>query len=480
MASNDMNSWDEDPDERLRRRWQQVFADFEVQARPSLSGRILNALPAGHRHRRAYRMVGLLLLVSVGLLYPFRLEERPYSARKVTMVRRTTPNQPLPDSRIPSSEASGGRSIPPRLPVGNTWPGEAIVHRPPAVNLSTGTGEAASWVVGSVGIHTTRKPSSTDQVRLRSSTGLHLRTTAVPADQSPVRLVRSGGTRLPVPLAGSGATGGSKPEWVQVWGAGRDNSSPLSSPQSSVIQSPANTLPVVWTRLKPVGILPLSSRLSTLPGQRPIIDIVPSHPVEAVVVRRRRHWFAEVVPLNSFQWMSVSPVATAYLSQVKAPAAFSPTTWGYQVNGGIRWQHWQAHLSVGQIRRWAYYTVNENRYRVEPRPDDPNQLVRETHTVVENASLPMMGVGLSQETLLDRGRFAIELGGQATYLPTDRQALIGLRGGVGRRLAMGRTIMQVGLRAEYGLNRLLNEQQQIVIHPLMVGIGFRIQPRSYK
>ncbi len=478
-----MNSWDDDPDELLRQRWQQTFANFKVEAHPSLGDRILNALPAGRWPRRAYTLVGLLLLMSVGLLYPLRLGERPYSDGNVTMVWRTTPAQPLLDSRVRRSGAVSGRLLSPP-PVGDSRPGKFVVRRQYTVTPPTGTGVIASRVDVSFQNRTTRKPSSTDQARLRSKTSLRLGATTVSIDHFQAGFVRLVGTRLPVQLAGSGATGGSESVVTPTERSVRDNTGSSSLPQPpqlSDVQPSANIVSVEWTRLKPVEILPLSSRLSTLSGQLPTIAVVPSHPVETVIVRRHQHWFAEVVPLNSFQWMSVSPVATAYLSLVKAPAAFSPATWGCQVKGGIRWQHWQAHLSLGQVRRWAYYMVNENRYRVEPRPDNPNQLVRETYIVAENVSLPMIGVGLSQETLLDRGRYAVDLGGQATYLPTGQQAMISLQGGVGRRLVMSRAIrLQVGLRAEYGLNRLLSEQQHLVIHPLLIGIGFRIQPRSFR
>lgn len=195
--------------------------------------------------------------------------------------------------------------------------------------------------------------------------------------------------------------------------------------------------------------------------------------------RQRLRWFVDAVPLSSFQWMHVQPTSTVYLSQVDAPAAFSPATWGYQINGGVHLRHWQAYLTLGQLRRWAYYTVNENRYRVEPSPTNPNHLVRETYTVAENVSLPMVGIGLSQERLLAQGRYALEFGGQVSYLPTSNQSLIGLRGGASRRLVMSRRMdLQIGLTAEYGLNRLLSNQRQLAIHPMVVGIGIRIQPRQ--
>ncbi|MBC8155172.1 MAG: hypothetical protein H7Z72_19960 [Bacteroidetes bacterium] len=179
--------------------------------------------------------------------------------------------------------------------------------------------------------------------------------------------------------------------------------------------------------------------------------------------------------------MRTSPVSTAYVSRVNTPAAFSPVTWGYQINGGVYFQRWQAHLSLGQLRRWAYYTVNENRYRVEPSPADPHQLVRETQGIVENASLPIIGAGLSRVTLLAQGRYAVELGGQVSFLPTSGEQMASIRGEVARRLAVNRHVeLQAGLTAEYGLTPLMSEQQQLVIHPLMIGIGLRIQPRSIK
>lgn len=177
--------------------------------------------------------------------------------------------------------------------------------------------------------------------------------------------------------------------------------------------------------------------------------------------------------------MNTPQDSTAYLSNVNAPATFSPATWGYQLNGGIRFQRWQAYLSVGQLRRWAYYTVNENLYRVEPSPTDPRQLVRETYSVAENVALPMIGIGLSQQTILAQGRYTVDFGGQVSYLPTSGQILLGLRGGAARRLAVSRlTELQDGLSIEYGLNQLLSEHRQLAIHPLLVGLKFRLQPRS--
>ncbi|GAB3756464.1 hypothetical protein GCM10028817_26600 [Spirosoma pomorum] len=183
------------------------------------------------------------------------------------------------------------------------------------------------------------------------------------------------------------------------------------------------------------------------------------------------------MPLSSFQWMSAPRASAAHLSQVSAPAAFSPTTWGYQLNGGIRFRRWQAYLATGQLRRWAYYTVRENQYRVVPTASNPNQLVRQTYAVAENVALPLVGIGVSQYQSFSRDRYVADVGGQISYLPTSDQPLAGLRAGLGRQIRLRHQLAaQVGITVEYGLNRLLDEQQQLVIRPLVVGFSIRIQP----
>jgi hypothetical protein len=471
-----MNSWDEDPDELLRQRWQQTFANFEVQAHPSLGGRILNSIPAGRPRRRAYRMMGLLLLTSIGLLYPLPLEERPYSGSNAITVRRTAPIRTLSDGRIRPSETSTDRSVSVRLPRSGSRPEESAVHQQPALNPPTATNSVASRVSLPADNRTTRKPSSTEQARFRSRPGSHLRATPIPNDPSLAKSAPTGGFPSSVNLSGPARTIRRGSEFVPVaWSV---NDSPgLLAPLHPITRLALNdALPVAWDLLKPLGVKRLANGLT---GQLPVADLAVVHPTQAAGARSRPRWFLEAVPQSSFQWMRTPPASAAYLSPVSAPGAFSPATWGYQINGGIRFRRWQAYLSTGQLRRWAYYTVNENRYRVEPSPTDPHQLVRETESVAENVALPMIGAGLSQQTLLAQGRYAVDLGGQVSYLPTSDQALLGLRGGAGRRLLLSRhTELQAGLTVEYGLNRLLSERQHLLIHPLMVGIRLRIQPRS--
>ncbi|GAB2516699.1 hypothetical protein GCM10027085_03310 [Spirosoma aerophilum] len=175
--------------------------------------------------------------------------------------------------------------------------------------------------------------------------------------------------------------------------------------------------------------------------------------------------------------MSAPGTSTAYLSQVSTLAPFSPATWGYQLNGGIRFGRWQVYLATGQLRRWASYTVSENRYRIDPNVSSPNGLVRVTHSVAENVSLPMVGIGVSQYRLFSQNRYVVTLGGQVSYLPTSHQPLAGLRAGLGRQIPLRPHLAaQIGLNVEYGLNRLLDERQQLIIRPLVVGLGVQIQP----
>lgn len=107
-------------------------------------------------------------------------------------------------------------------------------------------------------------------------------------------------------------------------------------------------------------------------------------------------------------------------------------------------------------------------------------MVREKHVVAENVALSMVGGGLSQYRLLGRGRYMVDLGSQVAYSPSSGQLLASLRTGAGRRLAVSREFeLQAGLMAEYGLTRLTSERQELIIHPIVVGVSIRIQPRLY-
>ncbi|GAB3747032.1 hypothetical protein GCM10028817_03850 [Spirosoma pomorum] len=249
--------------------------------------------------------------------------------------------------------------------------------------------------------------------------------------------------------------------------------------EAHVLVNPPATSPVVVARLTSPAIAALPSSLHALPDRLPTNKSV-AYPADAVEnrVRRSKQWFVETVPLSSFQWMSTTSTSTVHLSQVNAPAAFSPATWGYQINGGVRWQRWQAYLSLGQLRRWAYYTVNENRFRMDFGPTNSFQQVQEKHIVAENVALPMVGGGLSQYRFLGQGRYSVELGGQVAYSLIDGQTLASLRGGAGRRLPLSPHLeLQAGLLVEYGLTRLMSEQQQLTIHPFVVGVSVRLRPR---
>ena len=474
MASNDMNSWDEDPDELLRRRWQQTFAGFEVRPRPSLSQRILGPLTARPRRRPIrWLLAGLLLLLSAGFIYQLRLAGHSNPEHNPAPTGRYfRPVQPLGATRVRQPGGRSGQAIPP-APLVSPPPGETIAGRQQWVNSMYG---AETYGVDALSGHRTplrRLP--TGQIRTRREVeGITL-----PDGPRLSASVRSGGVRPPRPSAGLADPPDYEPASALAERLVRQRHQPAAVSVESVDKPVTSAVPVFrWARLKPMGMVPLLIRLGSLPGQLPALDLAPVPLVKTLVARRRLRWFIDAIPLSSFQWMSAPPTSQAYLSQVRVPGAFSAATWGYQLNGGIRWQRWQAYLSMGQLRRWAYYTVSENRYRVEPSPTDPNQLVRETYAVAESVALPMVGAGLSRQMLLARGGYTAEWGGQVLYLPTSNQALLGLRGGVRQRLALGRrSELQVGLTVEYGLNRLLSEQHQLVIHPLVVGVGLRIQPR---
>ena len=489
MASNDMNSWDEDPDELLRQRWQQTFANFEVRPRSSLSRRILNQLPTGNRRRPVLWIAGGLLLFMGGLLYKGQLGEHPKAGRSnATVDQSATPIQRLLADRVRQPATLTEQTIPPGLLKAAPRPSEVVAKQQPTAYSPTVSGVEALGVEtpGMAAPRMKVLPGHrmimgqlpAGQVQPRPWARTRLRTNAIAIHQPRSKSVRFVDTRFSAESSGSVEPVDYKSMVTLPNQLIRTTNSSSPDPQLAINQPLVNAVPIEWTRLKSLGILAIPSQLSTLPDHLPAISWGAPHSVKSAVAHPSPHWFVDVMPLSSFQWMSAPPASATYLSHVDAPAAFSPATWGYQINGGMRFQRWRAYLSVGQLRRWAYYTVNENRYRINPSSTDPNQLVRETYAVAENVALPMIGAGLSQERLLAQGRYAVELGGQVSYLTTSNQTLIGLRSGASRRLPVGRTmLLQVGITAEYGLNRLLNEQRQLAIHPFVVGLGLRIQPR---
>ncbi|MCK8494762.1 hypothetical protein M0L20_23035 [Spirosoma sp. RP8] len=476
-----MNSWDEDPDELLRQRWQQTFADFEVQSRTSLRRRVLGQVTARNHLKLPVLLAGgaLLLLISTILVYTIHRSNRPASPQsRITNVQlapstqsgRVTVRQPaIPVKPTTLAEQSEiGLRVNGSITRPQQTDREAIIS-----NTKIGTVEGSSR----------RSMQLTTRLRLRKESNMPLVESyhpGRPLDKSP----HFSNTRFPITSSPSVKV--NKREWVEVSAENLDKigngaSDPIAEDHVLNSLSATTAWPVVFAQLEIPKLSALPSSLRALPGQIPSYEFV-GHPADAAENRVNRHkqWFVEAVPLSSFQWMTSSSSSTAYLTQVNAPAAFSPATWGYQINGGLRWQRWQAYLSIGQLRRWAYYTVNENRYRMESGPTNSYQLVREKHVVAENVALPMVGVGLSQYRLLGQGRYVVELGSQVAYSPMGGQTLASLRGGASRRLPVGRRHeLQAGLTTEYGLTRLTNEQQQLVIHPIVVGISVRIQPRLY-
>lgn len=472
-----MNSWGEDPNELLRQRWQQTFADFEVQSRTSVRRRILSRVPIRNRPKLSGWLMGgvLLLLLSTFLFYMIHYSNRPALTQgrmanvqpaPPTSSERFTISQPMTPSRPATS--SKPSEIGPRI---NRAMTEQMRNRQPSVAYTKPMTREGS---------PRRHTQPTNQLRLRTKLS---QPQAEPyrASQTFVKSPRFTAQHFSSTL--SPAVDTSDRRWAQGLVEHTGNTISDTNLVNYVLSNqrtiPASTL--LLARLKTPALSALPTSLRALPDRLPIKEVGIGSSVEAVNrVGLRKQWFIETVPLSSFQWMSTSSTSTAYLTRVNAPAAFSPATWGYQINGGIRWQRWQAYLSIGQLRRWAYYTVNENRYRMEPSSTNSYQMVREKHVVAENVALSMVGGGLSQYRLLGRGRYMVDLGSQVAYSPSSGQLLASLRTGAGRRLAVSREFeLQAGLMAEYGLTRLTSERQELIIHPIVVGVSIRIQPRLY-
>lgn len=482
MASNDMNSWDEDPEELLRQRWQQVFTDFEVQPPSSLSQRILGSLPAGHRHQATRRLIGRVLLVLIGLGLASELDNgnQPTPWRTDAL-----PGQPVTHTQLILT----GRTGQPTLPVERFTSSRQLMkagqtailpaHEPPADSRL-----ASSGVKPSTDHQTTTGRLSADRGWPRPPTGGRLRATPIVSDSFSPGRVRSVGLPAAILLSGraSIARRGSATASVKRLANGPPAEHSLSS-FSGAVQQSTEPHPLALAQLRPRSPMavsvPLAVSLGTLPRQLPTADCTFVNPAQAKAARPLPQLFVEVVPQSSFQWMSASPVADAHLAQVTAPKAFSPATWGYQIRGGARFRSWQANLLAGHLRRWASYTVYQNRYRVEPSPTNPHQLVQDTYVVAENELLPVVGAGLGQYQRLSQGRYTVELGGQFSYLPTRAQTLISVRGSAARRvLIKGSSACLLSLSFEYGINQLHSEPKQLAIRPLVVGVGLQFQPGS--
>lgn len=478
MASNDTNLWDEDPDELLRKDWQQAFADFKVPSRPSLRQHILSQVTAQSRPKPMDWLAGgvLLLLISTVLFYAIRTSNRLASLQG--HIAHVQPASPSDSRRVITRQwaTPDGLATPSEQVEAATQVDRPVTSQPIPDRQSTASSVETATTNGSLG-HSQQLPNR-NRLRLHAT----LKQSLVEAYRTARPFAKStfpSDTDILVTLPPfSNASYREQAEALAKSTAAKTGNF-TSTPHVVLSATPAS--PIVLARLNVLSLSTLPSSFRALPDQLPTNKLV-THPADTVNnrVRRISQWFVETVPLSSFQWMSASSMSTVHLTQVKAPAAFSPATWGYQINGGLRWQRWQAYLSVGQLRRWAYYTVNENRFRMDIGPANSFQPVQEKHVVVENVALPMVGGGLSQYRFLEQGRYTVELGSQVMYSLMDGQTLASLRGGAARRLPLSRRLeLRAGLLVEYGLTRLMSEQHQLTIHPLVVGINIRLQPRLF-
>jgi len=456
MASNDTNSWDEDPHELMRQRWRQAFADHRMPARPDLTRRIFDSLNAGRRRRRAYRTVkllGSLLLLLGGGVSLNPLVERP--GRSTGQTNRIESAQPvsMTGQALPQPRAIGARAD---RGIGQPHLAATTPADRKGIQSVLPTGEVARPGI----TRPTRSGGKSTPVYWEAARETFWKRSArfdLPGKRPPVQ-------NSPVPDAYLISPNGQLTDQSQPDILGAAVSEPMDR--------------VVWERLKPLSLLPPTGTFDNHLRLPPALDATVQHLTRPVTARRSGRWFAEITQLSHFQLMTAPPNATAYLSSVGSPAAFSPTTWGVQMAGGLRWSRWQLHGSIGYLRRWAYYTVSENSYHLRSGPNNAYQLVRETYAVSENKRLPLVGLGVSQQQLLFRGRYAAELGGQISYLPTINQSLLALRGGIARQLPLVRGMeLTVKLKVDYGLNQLRDEANQLTLRPLMVGIGIQVQPR---
>lgn len=460
-----MNSWEKDPDELLRRRWQKVFNEFEVQPRPALTRQILGRPVSGKQLKRR-----LLVSVCIGLFI---------ALTPLAIYRDMVPQQTI--TRLPVQRKE-------QISI------QGIKALQPATGLLRTSGQ-------------TIKPASdnTDRVALRrKDTGFvaeqadRLPVTVTTGKQNAGKQVRDSGLKTAdgnVPFVGrktqdtgsrvaairTGIKSGparhlqtdSVAAEISLTGA----APPLHTGSDSLTTAGfALVIPVVDHPYRMQYIN--ARRLLTLPGIPILTSIADSSaPVVPDAPRKQLRWFAEVLPQSSFQQMHVSQTVPGYLTPAGVPVAFAPATWGYQLHGGFRFGPFETYLVAGHLRSWASYTVHENRYRVEPGSATAYSAVRETYTISENRLLPLIGLGINQDKLLFKGRYQAGFGGQLLYLTASSRTLADLRAKAGRVFCKWNYSWFTGLSVDYGLNHLMSEHKHLAIRPLLVGVVLRIQPK---
>ncbi|MEZ0543144.1 hypothetical protein [Fibrella arboris] len=448
-----MNSSDDSTDKALKERFQQLFNEFERTPSSSLKQQIWKHLPATSTTRRRYVVLAIVLLLLIGGAFygPQRLLNSPTTHalpdRLVNDQRRT--GSPPTQAQLAANTDRAATGVDKRVA---TQPDRlSTLPKAPPAHPAFSTKPAPPGQPVHLADRIARSRPASDQVRLPAA--------ARQADQLTGRPPAS-------PI--------DKPASPTLW-----RSTPVHAMAQPVVADSVFGQAAV-SALQPMTIRPFCVPDNPLTKQ---VVPLPQQPTEATAENRRPplQWLASVAPLSTYQWMTVVARPETYVQQVGTPAAFAGPTWGYQVSGGLVWRQLAVQLMAGQLKRWAYYDVATNEYRIDPTGPGAYRITQLSRSVVETGSLTMLGASLAKESALSKrpGRLVASLGGQGTYLPATGQLLVwgqaALITGIPLKTAYS---VHVGPTVQYGFSRLYSGDRQLVIHPFLVGVSLSIRPSA--
>lgn len=435
-----MNSSDEDKDKLLSSHLQHVFRDFEHDPPPGTGRPIWQAIAYRTAVYRRFATGSILLLLLIGagvyVMSPEQITHADGVNRNMAQ-RADGPKRSVPvgqRTRRPSTEQAS-------VYVGQTYAAGKSSDRPWSVARSA----IQLTQSGVERVDTANVPMKTSRAGRKRSRPVG-ETTGWVAQTASRQLIRGSVATLVEPGTGPNAAA-SEPV------AGDNRNRQLVEP-----------LPYGAWRERTMSIRRSVYWPLTLPASTTSERVAPS---------ARLRLFFGVAPVSSYQRMVIVNTPETYVQHVAAPSAFAASTWGYQVSGGLEWKQTAIQLSVGTIRRWAYYGVADGRFSVTPTETNQYEVRRLDKPVAESESLRLLSAGISQQVRVGRAHspYFTRLGGSASYVPATGQSLAWVTASAGLTLPLTSTYqLQVGPTLEYGLSRLWSNERQLIIYPYLVGV----------
>lgn len=466
-----MNSSDKsNDDKRLQRHFQQVFNDYELEPSASLDKRIARKLPSstGRYRWSVSLLLGMLLLVMAVYYRSYQPLLKAYSSRSPYSAQ--TENS----GRTMRSQSTTNLKSINREPVDNKTPN---LSKPVDQSLSSKTAKSyqrPALVTTHNGVgQRDRKPASFQSVDEHAS----LQTVTTQQLKSAKREAVKGVTsRFEISRRSDDLDRSESLVTSQHTDQGQSLADGPVASETQLAEVPL----AAWQSLRPLGLSDNASVLAQL--KRSVLATSSALSVEQPTKARTRiRWLASVAPLSTYQLMTVVAKPDAYIQRVHTPSALSGPTWGYQLSAGAEWRQATLQVTVGQIRRWAYYELATNTFDIESIGPKQYEVVQREQSVAENVSLTMLGLRISKQYTLgrDTSPYYVQLGGEASYVPHTHQSLVWAGAGLGANLPLGKAYqLQVGPTVSYGLSRLWSAQQQLIIHPYLVGVALTLRPAA--